>query len=86
MLFGCTIDLHLASEILKGQQTTPLKIVTDKLLSYSAAKREMMPNVEDSTQQYENKRCELSHQPVRKQERQMRRFKSRGKRPHLLPS
>ena len=53
-----------------------LKIVTDKLRSYSAAKREIMPRVDHSTQQYENNRCELSHQPGRQQERQMRRFKS----------
>jgi putative transposase len=63
-------------KLLKGQQTTPLKIITDKLRSYSTAKREVMPNVEHSTQQYENNRCELSHQPGRQQERQMRRFKS----------
>ena len=63
-------------KLLKGQQATPIKIVTDKLRSYSAAKRDLMPSVEHSTQQYENNRCELSHQPSRQQERQMRRFKS----------
>jgi putative transposase len=65
-------------KLLKGQQAAPLKIVTDKLRSYSAAKRDIMPSVEHSTQQYENNRCELSHQPGRQQERQMRRFKSQG--------
>ena len=64
--------------LLKGQQATPLKIVTDKLRSYSAAKKELIPGVEPSTQQYENNRCELSHQPSRQQERQMRKFKSQG--------
>jgi len=34
-----------------------------------------MPSVEHFTRQYENNRCELSHQPSRQQERQMRRFK-----------
>jgi len=63
-------------KLLKGQQVKPLKIVTDKLRSYSAAKREVMPSVEHSTKQYENNRSELSHQPTRQQERQMRRFKS----------
>ena len=63
-------------KLLKGQQATPIKVVTDKLRSYSAAKRDLMPSVEHSTQQYENNRCELSHQPSRQQERQMRRFKS----------
>jgi putative transposase len=65
-------------KLLKGQQATPLKIVTDKLRSYSAARREIMPSVDHSTQQYENNRCELSHQPGRQQERQMRRFTSQG--------
>jgi putative transposase len=71
-------------KLLKGQQTTPLKIVTDKLRSYSAAKRDIMPSVEHSTQQYENNRCELSHQPGRQQERQMRRFKSQGQAQRFL--
>jgi putative transposase len=62
--------------LLKGSQATPLKIVTDKLGSYSAAKREIMPTVTHSTQQYENSRCEFSHRPGRQQERQMRRFTS----------
>jgi putative transposase len=36
-----------------------------------------MPSVH-STRQYENNRAELSHQPTRQRERQMRRFKSAG--------
>jgi len=63
-------------KLLKGQGTIPIKIVTDKLRSYSAAKRELIPSVKHSTQQYENNRCELSPQPSRQQERQMRGFKS----------
>ena len=35
-----------------------------------------MPSVVHSTQQYENNRAEVSHQPTRQRERQMRRFKS----------
>jgi len=71
-------------KLLKGQQATPLKIVTDKMRSYSAARREIMPSVAHSTQQYENNRCELSHQPGRQQERQMRRFKSHGQAQRFL--
>jgi putative transposase len=63
---------------LKGQQVQPIKLVTDKPKSYSVGKRELMPSVEHATKQYENNRCELSHQPSRQQERQMRRFKSQG--------
>lgn len=64
--------------LLKGQGIVPLKIVTDKLASYSAVKKELIPSVDHSTVQYENNRCELSHQPTRQQERQVRRFKSEG--------
>jgi putative transposase len=48
-------------KFIKGQWIIPIKIVTDKLRSYSAAKKELMPSVEHSTLQYENNRCELSH-------------------------
>lgn len=71
-------------KLLKGQQATPIKIVTDKLKSYSAAKRELMLSVEHSTRQYENNGCELSHQPTRQQERQMRHFKSQGQAQRFL--
>jgi len=74
----------LFKKLLKGQQATPLKIITDKLRSYSAAKRDIMPSVNHSTEQYENNRCELSHQPSRQQERQMRRFKSQGQAQRFL--
>ena len=81
-------DKHAAKlffkKLLKGQQAAPIKIVTDKLRSYSAAKKELMPWVEHSTQQYENNRCELSHQPGRQQERQMRKFKSQGQAQRFL--
>jgi putative transposase len=71
-------------KLLKGQQVAPIKIVTDKFRSYSAAKKELIPDVEHSTQQPENNRCELSHQPCRQQERQMRKFKSQGQAQHFL--
>nr|WP_243834649.1 DDE-type integrase/transposase/recombinase [Psychromonas sp. RZ22] len=70
--------------LLKGQGVMQLKIVTDKLAIYSAAKKELMPSIEHSTVQYENNRCELSHQPTRQQERQMRRFKSHGQAQRFL--
>ena len=53
-------------------------MVTDKLRSYSAARRIVMPSVIHSTGQYENNRAEVSHQPTRQRERHMRRFKSPG--------
>ena len=54
--------------LLKGQGGKPLKVVTDKLASYSAAKKELIPSAEHSTVQYENNRCELSHHPTRQQQ------------------
>jgi len=54
----------------------PVRIVTDKLKSYSAAKRTLLPKVSRDMQQYANNRVEVSHQPTRMRERQMRRFKS----------
>jgi putative transposase len=62
----------------------PIGIITDKLRSYSAAMEELIPDVEHSTKQYENNRCELSHQPSRQQERQMRKFKSQGQAQRFL--
>ena len=61
---------------LKAQGRGPLRLVTDKLRSYSAEHRTAMPSVIHSTRQYENNRAEVSHQPTRQRERQMRRFKS----------
>jgi len=70
--------LFFFRKLLKGQATKPGKIVTDNLPSYQAALREVMPSLTHITDQYENNRAEVSHQPTRQQERQMRRFKSPG--------
>ena len=73
-------DRHAAArffrKLLKRQGRGPLRLVTDKLRSYAAAHRTVMPSVLHSTRQYENDRAEVSHQPTRHRERQMRRFKS----------
>ena len=63
-------------KLLKGLQYVPPVIVTDKLRSYAAAKREVLPNVEHRQSRYLNTRAEVSHQPTRRRERQMQRFKS----------
>ena len=62
--------------LLKSQGREPRLVITDKLRSYSAALRIVMPAVVHSTDQYANNRVEVSHQPTRQRERQMRRFKS----------
>ena len=51
-------------------------MITDKLASYGAAKREIMPGVEHRQHKGLNNRAENSHQPTRRRERQMKRFKS----------
>ncbi len=63
-------------KLLKGQGREPRQLVTDKLRSYAAAQRTVMPSVAHDTSQYANNRAEVSHQPTRQRERQMRRFKS----------
>ena len=63
-------------KLLKRQGREPRRLITDKLRSYSAAHRTVMPSVVHSIRRYENNRAEVSHQPIRQRERQMRRFKS----------
>ncbi len=63
-------------KLLKGQARVPFRLVTDKLKSYGAALRTIMPSVNHDTERYANNRAEVSHQPTRQRERQMRKFKS----------
>ena len=76
--------LRFFRQLFKGQASIPWKIVTDKLRSYQAALREIAPSLTHITDQYENNRAEVSHQPSRQQERQMRRFKSPGQAQRFL--
>ncbi len=50
----------------------------------TAAHRELIPTIPHATGQYENNRVEVSHQPTRQRERQMRRFKSVGQAQRFL--
>ena len=63
-------------KLLKGLPYVPNRLVTDKLRSYGAARRTTLPSVHHCTNQYANNRAEVSPQPTRQRERQMRRFKS----------
>ena len=65
-------------KLLKGLRYVPRVIITDKLKSYEAARKEVMPGVEHRQHKGMNNRAELSHRPTRRRERQMRRFKSPG--------
>jgi putative transposase len=63
-------------KLLKRQASVPRRLITDKLRSYAAACRAVMPSVVHVTEQYANNLAEVSHQRTRQRERQMRRFKS----------
>ena len=63
-------------KLLKSQGCVPRRLITDKLRSYPAAHRMVMPSVVHCTDRYANNRAEVSHQPTRQRERQMRGFKS----------
>ena len=63
-------------KLLRDLQYVPRAIITDKLKSYAAAKREVLPHTEHRQSKYLNNRIEVSHQPTRRRERQMQRFKS----------
>lgn len=71
-------------KILKHQAQTPRRMVTDKLKSYGAAKRGIMPSVVHCQERSANNRAEVSHQHTRQHERQMRRFKSPGQAQRFL--
>jgi putative transposase len=62
--------------LLKGQGGEPRWLVTDKLRSYDAAHRTIMPTVPHLNHIYANNRSEVSHEPTRQRERHMRRFSS----------
>ena len=65
-------------KLLKGEGGSPNQIITDKLPSYAAAKREIMPGVPHCRDRYANNHCEVLHQHTREREQQMRKFKSPG--------
>jgi putative transposase len=65
-------------KLLKGCQYVPRVLITDKLGSYGAAKKEVLRSVEHRQHKRLNNRAENSHQPTRQRERTMRRFKSAG--------
>ena len=70
--------LKLMRKLLKKQGYVPSSIVTDKLPSYGAALRELGFSRKHVTGRRKNNRVENSHQPVRRREGKMQRFKSAG--------
>jgi putative transposase len=71
-------------KLLKGLRYAPRRIVIDKLRSYGAARKEVLPDVSHDNDNWQNNRAENPHQPTRQRERQMRRFKSAGQAQRFL--
>ena len=67
--------------LLKGLTSVPRVIITDKLKSYGAAKREILPGVEHWQSHYLNNRCEHSHRPTRQRD-----IACRGVNQRVMPS
>jgi putative transposase len=65
-------------KLLTRLEYVPRVLVTDKLGSYGAARRRLIPRVEHRQSKYLNNRAENSHQPTRQWERAMRHFRSPG--------
>jgi len=64
--------------LMKTTAMVPRVVVTDKLRSYGAAHRQVMPSVEHRSHKGLNNRAENSHQPTRQRERAMKGFRSIG--------
>ncbi|ERP96377.1 hypothetical protein Q669_28825 [Labrenzia sp. C1B10] len=69
---------RLLTRLLKKQGITPKRMITDKLRSYGAARRQVMPTVEHRSHKGLNNRAESSHVRWRKRERTMQGFRSTG--------
>jgi putative transposase len=71
-------------KLLKRLTYVPRVLITDKLKSYEAARRELLSSVEHRQHRYLNNRAENSHQPTRQRERRMQGFKSPGQAQRFL--
>ncbi len=65
-------------KLLRKLGFAPTRITTDKLRSYGAAFAELGLAARHEQGLRTNNRAEVSHQPVRRRERMMQRFKSHG--------
>src|SRR3712207_136256 len=69
---------RLMRKLLRKQGFAPTVVTTDGLRSYGAAFAEMRLTARHEQGMRQNNRAEVSHQPVRRRERKMQRFKSPG--------
>jgi putative transposase len=70
--------LKLTRKLLKKYGFVPDRMITDDLRSYGAAARDLGIESRHERGRWRNNRAENSHQPTRRRERKMQRFKSRG--------
>ena len=70
--------LKLMRKLLKKYAFVPERLVTDDLRSYSAAARDLGIERRHERGRSKNNRAENSHQPTRRRERKMQRFKNPG--------
>jgi putative transposase len=68
--------LKLMRKLLKKYAFAPERLVTDDLRSYGAAARDLGVEHLHEHGRWKNNRAENSHQPTRRRERKMQRFKS----------
>ena len=69
---------RLLRRLIKSLGFIPKRIITDKLRSYGAAKREVAPGLKHWSHKGLNNRAENSHLPFRKRERAMQGYRSPG--------
>jgi putative transposase len=67
---------RLLKRLLRKQGRPPRRMITDKLGSYAAAQRQIIPEVEHRSHKGLNNRAENSHLPFRRRERVMQGFRS----------
>ena len=70
--------LKLMRKLLKKYAFAPERLVTDDLRSYGSAARDLGLESRRVRGRWKNNRAENSHQPTRRRERKMQRFKSPG--------
>ena len=73
-----TAARKLIRKLLRKHGFAPTQVTTNKLCSYGAAFKEIGLSADHEQGVYQNNRAEVSHQPLRRRERKMQRFKSPG--------
>jgi putative transposase len=76
---------RLLRKLLKRQMRAPRVMITDKLASYGAAKREIMPGIEHRQHKRLNNRAENSHQPTPRAANEAIQIGRSGAAPPLSP-